>query len=354
MLLKDLRDHAIAKSLFRPGTLQQAMDRLGFVQADPIRSPARAQDLILRHRVKDYRVGDLDRQYHDLQLEEDRLYAHGFMPQSTWRLLHPKTGQRLTAKEKKVLDVAVDRGRIHPRDLETHFGRKSERNYWGGSSEATTMILQRLHFHGFVRVAGRENGIRVYAPITQRPAELDRTVRFRQLVLTVAAILAPLSEKSLRTALVLMASGAPGLKVARSFVGKLIESGDLASAVVDGVRYVWPRGPLLRSKPGDTVRFLTPFDPLVWDRQRFEHFWGWPYRFEAYVPSAKRQLGYYAMPMLWRKDVIGWVNATTRSGKLIVEPGFKKSKPTDAGFRVEFEKEVARLDAFLRKREERE
>src|SRR5579863_5499353 len=135
--LARLRTHAITNSLFRPGTLQAAIKRLGFVQADPIRSPARAQDLILRHRVKSYRAGDLDREYNRLHLEEDRLYAHGFMPQSTWRLLHPKAGRKLSAAEKSVLDVAVARGHIHPRDLAAHLGAKSARNYWGGSSKAT-------------------------------------------------------------------------------------------------------------------------------------------------------------------------------------------------------------------------
>ena len=51
-----------------------------------------------------------------------------------------------------------------------------------------------------------------------------------------------------------------------------------------------------------------PFDPIVWDRRRFEHLWGWAYRFEAYTPEAKRQFGYYAMPLLWGDRVIGWVN----------------------------------------------
>jgi uncharacterized protein YcaQ len=52
---------AVARSLFRPTTLPRAPRKLGFVQADPIRAPARAQDLVLRHRVKGYRAGDLDR-----------------------------------------------------------------------------------------------------------------------------------------------------------------------------------------------------------------------------------------------------------------------------------------------------
>ena len=69
--LKDLRRYAIARSLFKPTTLKRAIEKLGFVQADPIRAPARAQDLTLRHRVKGYRAGDLERRYPSLALEED-------------------------------------------------------------------------------------------------------------------------------------------------------------------------------------------------------------------------------------------------------------------------------------------
>ena len=61
--LDDLRRSAVTHSLFTPTTLKRALHRLGFVQADPIRAPARAQDLTLRHRVKDYRAGDLERRY---------------------------------------------------------------------------------------------------------------------------------------------------------------------------------------------------------------------------------------------------------------------------------------------------
>ena len=61
--LDDLRRFAVGQTLFTPTTLKRSLDRLGFVQADPIRAPARAQDLTLRHRVKEYRVGDLERRY---------------------------------------------------------------------------------------------------------------------------------------------------------------------------------------------------------------------------------------------------------------------------------------------------
>src|SRR3954471_9366964 len=86
----DLRRYAVTRTLFKPTTLQRAIEKLGFVQADPIRAPARAQDLTLRHRVAGYRAGDLERRYARLAIEEDFLYAYGFMPRDTHLLLHPR------------------------------------------------------------------------------------------------------------------------------------------------------------------------------------------------------------------------------------------------------------------------
>src|SRR5256885_8512271 len=91
--LDDLRRHAVARTLFTPTTLPAAIQRLGFVQADPIRAPARAQDLTLRHRVRDYRAGDLERRYAKLDVEEDYLVNYGFLPSAIQRLMHPRTAR---------------------------------------------------------------------------------------------------------------------------------------------------------------------------------------------------------------------------------------------------------------------
>src|SRR3954466_9026250 len=85
-----LRAQARSVTLFAPTTLANAVRGLGFVQADPIRAPARAQDLILRHRVKGYRAGDLEHSFRRVRLEEDFLYAYGFMTAETRNLLHPR------------------------------------------------------------------------------------------------------------------------------------------------------------------------------------------------------------------------------------------------------------------------
>ena len=80
--LDHLRRFAAAHSLFTPTTLKRALHRLGFVQADPIHAPARAQDLTLRHRVKDYHVGDLERRYATLGVEEDFFVTYSFVMSS--------------------------------------------------------------------------------------------------------------------------------------------------------------------------------------------------------------------------------------------------------------------------------
>ena len=197
--LKTLRRHAVAQSLFAPTTLQAAIDRLGFVQADPIRSPARAQDLILRHRVRAYRAGDLERQYASLDAEEDFLYAYGFLSRRVWRLLHPRKMTAMRRLEKKVWDTVRVLGETHPRALEAHLGKRRMVNAWGGYSKATTNALEWLHWRGVLRIARRESGIRVYQPVPFPADEQDPTERLQQLVRVLANIFAPSPEKSLQT-----------------------------------------------------------------------------------------------------------------------------------------------------------
>src|ERR1051326_4226203 len=96
--LDDLRRFAVARSLFKPTTLKRALGRLGFVQADPIRAPARAQDLILRHRVENYRAGDLGRLYANLGIEEDCFVGYGFLPRPIQALMHPRANAGVPAE----------------------------------------------------------------------------------------------------------------------------------------------------------------------------------------------------------------------------------------------------------------
>ena len=123
----------------------------------------------------------------------------------------------------------------------------------------------------------------------------------------------------------------------------------LPSVALDGVRWYWPADalPLKAVEPERAVRFLAPFDPIVWDRRRFELLWGWAYRFEAYTPAARRVRGYYAMPLLYGEQVVGWANASVEDGALSVSVGFADKRPRERAFGRARDEEIARLRAFL-------
>jgi uncharacterized protein YcaQ len=113
--------------------------------------------------------------------------------------------------------------------------------------------------------------------------------------------------------------------------------------------WYWPADEGIASDgAADVVHLLAPFDPVVWDRWRFEQLWGWAYRFEAYTPVSKRKFGYYALPLLWRDRVIGWGNVSMKGGTLSAEFGYVASRrPRDRAFKRELEAEVERMRAFL-------
>src|SRR5215467_6710969 len=205
--LDDLRRFAVARSLFKPTTLQRALDRLGFVQADPIRAPARAQDLILRHRVKDYHAGDLERLYPRLRIEEDFFVVYGFLTKRIHGLMHPRANTGVPAeasnpwpatREKRarlLLEFVQERGAVHPREVDSYFSHGTVKNYWGGSSNATTHLLAAMHYRGMLRVVRRERGVRIYAarPNRAEPANAaERLARLDALVDVAVRLYAPL------------------------------------------------------------------------------------------------------------------------------------------------------------------
>jgi uncharacterized protein len=356
LTLAEVRGRAVRGSLATPMPIGRAVAVLGFVQADPIRAPARAQDLILRHRVAGYRSGDLERRFPRLGLQEDFLYAYGFMPDETWRLLHPRhdpesaDGRHVpSGLAAEVLAHVRRHGATHPAELADSFGKDRAVNGWGGFSKATTRALQSLHYHGLLRVARRRDGIRIYDATPPHGEPAAPAERLQRLVLLVTRILGPVPDTGLSATFALLGRGAPGLGKWRDTVQELLATGELESGELDGVRYLWPASmPKADASDGRrAVRFLAPFDPIVWDRRRFEHLWGWPYRFEAYTKPPNRQFGYYAMPLLWGDQVIGWVNVTTPDGRLDVQAGFVGSHPKDRAFRRGFDAEVARMEAFL-------
>jgi hypothetical protein len=348
-----LRNFAFARSLGIKTNLQQAICALGFVQADPIRAPARAQDLILMQRVHRYRAGDLELHYPSLDVEEDMIHNYGFMPRTVQLLLHPREAEMLQIPHDvpdlsvRVLQFVHEQGPVHPRDLATHFGRATMGNYWGGTSNATTRILDRLHFCGKLRIVGRDKGTRIYGVadhLAPPEGNLSRTEQAHGLVQLLLNLYAPLPVQSLGYLVSLIGYGAPHLKAELRTALKNIEA---QRAKIDTLTYLWPDGEAPDGAAPCKVRLLTPFDPLVWDRRRFAHLHGWTYKFEAYTPALKRQFGYYALPLLWGANAVGWANLKIEGSELKADIGFVNGQPKSKAFAREMEAELSRYKTFL-------
>jgi uncharacterized protein len=350
LTLSELRAWSVSRSLWRERHLKTALSRLKFVQADPIRTPARAQDLILRPRVSGYRAGDLEAKYAKLEVEEDFFVNYGFVHRLQQPFFHPRIRASLKIEQdapglsERVLEFVRENGATHPRDLEKHFGKLSVGNYWGGTSQATTRVLDALHYRGWLRVSRRDKGIKVYEaaahlePFMRSP--LPEAQMARGVLELIVGTYAPLSATSLGYLCSLSGYGSPHLKAEIRQAAKGLET-----VVVDGVKYILPPNES-PSEPRETVTLLAPFDPIVWDRRRFTHLHGWEYRFEAYTKPEKRVLGYYALPMLYGERVIGWANLSVKNGELETSFGYV-SKPRGAKFQKALNAELEAMRVFL-------
>jgi hypothetical protein len=329
--------------------------------------------------VANYRAGDLERRYPKLPLEEDFFVNYGYLPREHLRLMHPRTPRTVwtparAAQAAAVLAFVRERGCVHPREVDAHFAHGKVTNWFGGSSNASTQLLDVMHYRGLLRVARREGGTRIYAPrmaearepepepgpgpgpglgsesIPGSPAAGTDISRMDALVDLIVHKYAPLPAGGLGQLLSLLRGGAPQWASHRSETLARAKQ-RLARERVEGIDWYWPaaeRPSSVRWRPDEGVRLLTPFDPIVWDRRRFEIFWGWAYRFEAYTPAPKRKLGYYALPLLWHERVIGWGNLTATDQGLRCSFGYVSGRaPRDAAFRAGLEAELARMRSFL-------
>ncbi len=201
-----------------------------------------------------------------------------------------------------VLRELERRGPLLSRELEHPDTRFSERTVWWGTRAQLTWMLELLHLRGRIAVAGRRGNQRLW----------DLADRWYPESETVPAAKAKraLAEKRFRS------------------LGVKLEKGRLLAHPEADARPV-----------GQRVTFLSPFDRLIHDRDRAEALWDFRYRLEMYVPKAKREYGYYVLPILHGDDLVGRIEPVfdRKAGSLNVlnvwwEPG-KKEVPLDKPLR---------------------
>jgi hypothetical protein len=268
----------------------------------------------------------------------------------------------MEARAQEVLAFVRQHGHTHPKHVQAHFDHGRIKR-WGGNLNVSVHLLQGLHYRGLLRVVRREAGTRVYQaiecpPQDDSPAENPtdnndndtRLVRARQLLDMVVHLYAPLPAVSFGYLCRLLREGVPHLAAELRQVQEQAKS-RYAHAEVDGLLWFWPQGEKpasARHQVDGKLRFLAPFDPVVWDRRRFHLFWGWEYKMESYVPAYKRRMGHYAMPMLWGEQILGWANLKVVDGRLQHELGFAGPRRRGKAFQRALDEALQHMQKFLR------
>jgi uncharacterized protein len=289
-------------------SVHDTVRRLGFLQLDPISTVAPPQYLVLWSRLGRYDRTALDR----LLWDEKKLFEwNAFIwPIEDLPFIRAKMRERWGhyrwqrwAKEflkeqarlrRYVLRELERRGPMLSRDLEHPAARADERYVWWGTRAQLTWMLDLLHRRGVIAVAGRRGGQRLW-DLAERWYPETETVPLREARRV-------LEEKRFR---------ALGVKHEK---GRWFAHPDTDAGPVDS-----------------RVTFLSPFDRLVHGRARAEALWGFRYRLEMYVPKAKREYGYYVLPILRGERLVGRIEPVfdrkarvLRVEKVWWEPGEKE------------------------------
>jgi len=337
--------------------------RITCVQIDPINVVARTQLLVPFSRLGPYDPADLETLlWDDKALFEYWAHAASIVLADDYPFFRPQMGERLpgngvwqqrvhawwaanAAFRQRLLDELARRGPLFTEEFESRADVAwNYDNRWGGSKDVN-IVLDMLWFRGYVTVTRRAGngyglkkqwgllehqlGERVRAPEVERPALVRRAVERALLAL------GPARLRDVR--LYFTRNMYPGLKEA---LPALEKEGVIARVAIRGDDGDWPgpwylhndlRPELERLRAGEwrpqTV-LLSPFDNLIADRDRTERLFDFFYRIEIYTPAAKRQYGYYVMPILHGDRLIGRVDPKMdrQAGRLVVnavhwEPG---------------------------------
>jgi uncharacterized protein YcaQ len=304
-------------------TLERAVSRTGVLQVDSVNVLQRAHYMPLYSRMGPYDEDLLRRasQAKPRRLIEYWAHVQALMPVDLWPVMQHRMAsyRELRGKwfrvednpglESSLLAELRDRGACTARDLDDGLPRKKDN--WGWNWSETRKVLDFLYMTGEVAIAGRNTQFEVIYDLPERvlpadvlarptPSQADASL---ELVRRAAASCGVATAQCLRDYYRMqVADVQPAIDV-------LVESGVLEPVRIEG----WHRPAYLhrdarRPRRIPARALLSPFDPLVWERNRTEHLFDFSYRIEIYVPAPKRVYGYYVLPFLLGDRLVGRVD----------------------------------------------
>lgn len=343
-----------------PGTrqLNLALGRMATLQVDSVNVFARSHYMPLFSRLGPYDTAALDRLLFAARPPYVEYWAHvaAFIPAPDWALfrfrmddLRAKYGSKTDGwfqSNRAIVDWVraelTDRGPLRPAQIE-HDAKKGARGPWW-DWDVVKNALEYLWMFGEVAIAGRRG--------------FERRYGMAEHVIPREALESPVPRDQAITELVRRAASAYGVATAADLadywrianrpaimaaIRDLTDSGELQPVTVDG----WERGgrpvaawvhrDAIIPRKVDAAALLTPFDPVVWFRDRAERLFEFEYRIEIYTPAPKRRFGYYSLPVLVGDDIVGRIDlkADRPGSTLLVQSAWwEHGRPADAAARV--------------------
>lgn len=347
----------------------QAVRHLGYVQIDTIHVIERSHHHILHSRIPDYRREHL-RQAQSVDKTVFEYWTHALAYVSTEDLRYfvrsmRRYGAHRDTWFKGVTDEEVRRvvarirreGALTIRDINDDV--LVEKHHAWGSRKPSKRALQLAFFKGLIAVSERAGMLKTYELIGRhfgwpRPPAAA----------TVRETLDYFIDRALRTqALVSLDSicflNAPIKSAVKRLIEQRVRQGDLLPVTFQGAQKPhWARPETLERIPqsdDELVHILSPFDPLVAQRQRLQQFFDYEHRFEAYVPKHKRVFGYFVCPVLVGDQVVAALDLKTdREARTLrvqqwnwvgAGKARRHKKPIEQALRIFEEFQLATLDS---------
>ena len=345
-------------------TLLRAVGRTGVLQVDSVNVLRRAHYMPLWSRMGPYDTDLLHRASsgrRDRRLVEYWAHVQALMPVELWPVMRHRMASYREKRGKwwgevseelvaRLLAEVAARGATTARELDE--GLPRSRESWGWNWSEERKALDFLYMSGDLAIAGRTSQFevrydlpervlpdRVLSAPTPTPAEADL-----ELVRRAAASYGVATAADLKDYYRM-----PSLEAVQTAAATLVEAGELLPVEVEG----WPQPAYLHRRARlprrvDARALLSPFDPVVWRRERTEALFGFRYRIEIYVPRHRRVHGYYVLPFLLGDTLVARVDlkADRATRTLLVHAAH--SEPDAAGRTAEeLAVELHRLAAWL-------
>ncbi|HWJ67467.1 MAG TPA: crosslink repair DNA glycosylase YcaQ family protein [Nocardioides sp.] len=344
-------------------TFDRTLARTGVLQVDSVNVLQRAHFMPLYSRMGAYDVDLLRRAAsgRDRRVVEYWAHVQAFMPVDLWPAMRhrmdgyrDRRGKWFTVEEGDDLEQALlaeitDRGASTARELDDGLPRAKE--HWGWNWSRTRRMLDFLYMTGELAIAGRNSQFEIRYDLAERVVPRPYVDA------------PPLTPAEARLELVRRAARSHGvasaqcladyyrLRVgeARPAIDALVEAGELEPVGVEGWRrpaYLHREARLPRRVAARAL--LSPFDPVVWERDRAEALFDFLYRIEIYVPAAQRQHGYYVLPFLLGDRIVARVDlkADRATSRLLVQSAWAEGHaPPETA--AELAAELVRLAGWL-------